>query len=95
MKPFEDYFNENEILNLICKVRVKFAKNKSKKHLLHLLTTNPNYNYHIKLNSEPTNMFEAQQKELTEFLSSILPPRKKWVKLGQVSRRKPNSHREW
>jgi retron-type reverse transcriptase len=95
MKQFEDYFSENEILKLICKVRVKLAKNKSKKHLLHLLTSNPNYNYHIKVNSEPTNKFEAQQKELTEFLSTILPPRKKWVKLGQASRRKPNRINEF
>ena len=80
---------------MICKVRVKLAKNKSKKHLLHLLTSNPAYNYHIKFNSEPQNDFEVNQKELTDFLLSILPPRKKWLKLGEQSRRKPNRENEF
>lgn len=80
---------------MICKVRVKLAKNKSKKHLLHLLTSNPTYNYHVKLNSEPQNDFEANQKELTNILLSILPPRKKWLKLGEQSRRKPNRENEF
>jgi hypothetical protein len=95
MKNFESYFSKNEILKMICKVRVKLAKNKSKKHLLHLLTSNPDYNYHIKLNSEPQNDFEVNQKELTDFLLSILPPRKKWLKLGEQSRRKPNRENEF
>lgn len=95
MKTFESYFSENEILKLICKVRVKLARNKSKKHLLHLLTSNPAFNYHIKFNSEPTNAFEINQKELTEFLLVILPPRKKWLKLGEQSRRKPNRENEF
>lgn len=95
MKTFENYFNENEILKLICKVRVKLAKNKSKKHLLHLLTSNPSYNYHVKVKSLPANNFEAYQKSLTEFLLLILPPRKKWIKLGEPSRRKPNRSKEF
>lgn len=95
MKPFESYFSENEILKQICKVRVKLAKNKSKKHLLHLLTSNPDFNYHVKLKSEPTNDFETNQKELTEFLLLILPPRKKWLNLGEQSRRKPNGDNEF
>lgn len=95
MRTFESYFNENEILKLICKIRVKLAKNKSKKHLLHLLTSNPNYNYHVTVNSVPTNNFEAYQKTLTEFLSLILPPRKRWIKLGEPSRRKPSRPKEF
>lgn len=95
MRTFESYFSKNEILKLICKVRVKLAKNKSKKHLLHLLTSNPAYNYHIKFNSEPQNEFEVNQKELTDFLLLILPPRKKWLKLGEQSRRKPNRENEF
>jgi len=95
MKTFESYFSKNEILKLICKVRVKLAKNKSKKHLLHLLTSNPEFNYHVKFNSKPQNDFELNQKELTNFLLSILPPRKKWLKLGEHSRRKPNRENEF
>lgn len=95
MKSFEYYFNENEILKLICKVRVKQAKNKSKKHLLHLLTSNPNYNYHVKVNSYPANDFETYQKALADFFLLHLPPRKKWVNLGEQSRRKPNRPKEF
>lgn len=95
MRTFESYFSKNEILKMICKVRVKLAKNKSKKHLLHLLTSNPAYNYHVNFNSEPENNFEVNQKELTDFLLSILPPRKKWLKLGEQSRRKLNRENEF
>lgn len=93
MKPFENYFTENEILRQICKIRVKMAKSRSKKHLLHLLTSNPKYNYH--LTQEPTNEFEKYQSDLTKFLATILPPRKKWVKLGEHSRRKPKKENEF
>lgn len=88
MKAFEKHFTESEILRQICKIRVKMAKSRSKKHLLHLLTNNVKYNYHQNLNKKPTNEFEEYQEELTTFLSTILPPRKKWVKLGKDSRLK-------
>ncbi len=95
MKQFESYFTENEIIKLICKVRVKIAKAKCKKHLIHLLTTNPKYNYHLDTNSIPQNEFETKQKELMDFLSTILPSRKRWVKLGEESRRKPKRENEF
>ena len=88
MKQFESYFTENEILRQICKIRVKMAKSKSKIHLLNSLTSNPKYNYHVNSIKEPTNEFEEYQLELTKFLSTILPPRKKWIKLGENSRLK-------
>ena len=86
MKTFEQYFSEDAIIRQICKLRVKLAKSKSKRHLLHLLTSNEKYNYHTQSNTPPTNEFENYQQELTQFLSTILPPRKKWLKLGEVSR---------
>ncbi|HAO05536.1 MAG TPA: hypothetical protein DCQ50_00855 [Chryseobacterium sp.] len=95
MKTFEQHFNENDILRQICKVRVKMAKSKSKKHLLHLLTSNVKYNYHIQSHKTPNNEFEKYQLELTQFLSTILPPRKKWINLGENSRRKPKSSNEF
>jgi hypothetical protein len=95
MKSFVNYFTENEILRQICKIRVKMAKSKSKKHLLHLLTSNPKYNYHQNLIKTPTNEFEIYQIQLTQFLSTILPPRKKWIKLGEDSRRKPKVKNEF
>lgn len=94
MKTFEQYFNENDILRQICKVRVKMAKSRSKKHLLHILTSNSKYNYHLHANKPPVNEFETYQLELTQFLSTILPPRKKWLNLGENSRRKSKSNRE-
>ncbi|RZJ51379.1 MAG: hypothetical protein EOO44_14705 [Flavobacterium sp.] len=95
MKQFENYFTENEILRQICKIRVKLAKSKSKKHLLHLLTSNEKFNYHLKSNKTPRNEFEQYQHDLTKFLQTILPPRKKWIKLGEKSRRKPHSEKEF
>jgi hypothetical protein len=95
MKSFDQFFNENEILRQICKIRVKLAKSKSKKHLIHLLTSNPKFNYHKNLAKIPTNEFEKYQTELVQFLSTILPPRKKWVKLGSNSRRKPHRANEF
>jgi hypothetical protein len=86
MKTFDQHFSEETIIRQICKVRVKMAKSKSKKHLLHLLTSNKKYNYHIQSSVPPTNEFEKYQLELTQFLSKISPPRKKWLKLGEVSR---------
>lgn len=95
MKPFENYFTENEILRQICKIRVKMAKSKSKKHLLHLLTSNPKYNYHLNSIKLPSNEFEHYQSDLVKLLSKILPPRKKWIKLGEDSRRKPKKKNEF
>jgi len=91
MKKFEQYFSDNEILRYICKIRVKIAKNRNKKHLLNYLTTNPKYNYHVNSLLPARNEFEQYQIDLNDFLSSILPPRKKWVKLGEASRRHPKN----
>lgn len=95
MRQFENYFTENEIIRQICKIRVKLAKSKSKKHLLHLLTSSSNYNYHLKENKTPNNDFEQYQSDITVFLRTILPPRKKWINLGENSRRKSNSTNEF
>ena len=94
MKQFENYFTENEILRQICKIRIKMAKSKSKKHLLHLLTSNIKYNYHLNSLKTPTNEFDEYNFELAQFLSSILPARKKWVRLGSASRMKSKIRNE-
>ncbi|MBL4879798.1 MAG: hypothetical protein JKX82_00605 [Oleispira sp.] len=87
MKEFSTYFTERAIVTHICKLRVKIAKTRNKKHLIHLLTDAEKYNYHTKeqiLVDE--NQFTKYQFELNNQLSKILPPRKKWVKLGYHSR---------
>lgn len=94
MKEFKKYFTENEILSQICKIRIKMAKSKSKKHLLHLLTSNTKYNYHLNSSKTPTNDFEQYNYDLTQFLSTILPSRKNWIRLGSSSRMKSKVRNE-
>ena len=95
MKSIEYFFSESEILRQICKMRIKLARSRSKKHLLHLLTDNPSYNYHVKENSDSKNELQEYQKKLEKELNNILPSRKKWVSLGENSRRKPNKSNEF
>lgn len=71
MKQFETYFNENEILRQLCKIRVKIAKNRNKRHLLHLLTSDENYNYHIDKVKTSPNEFETYQNEIKETLKKF------------------------
>lgn len=95
MKEFDTYFNENEILRQICKIRVKIAKNRNKRHLLHLLTSNTNYNYHIDPEKKNPTEFENYQSQIKETLKKILPPRRKWVKIGEHSRVKNRATNEF
>ncbi len=95
MRPIESFFRESEILRHICKMRIRLAKNRSKSHLLHLLTTNPSYNYHKKLTAVPKNEFEEYQVEFISELNRILPSRKNWVRLGERSRRKTSNPNEF
>ncbi len=95
MKNLESYFIENEIIRQICKMRVKIAKSRNKQHLLHLLTSNPNYNYHLGNKKVDLNEFEKYQEGLKKQLSEILPPRRKWVKIGEKSRVKNKSKNEF
>lgn len=94
MKEFEKYITENEIVRQLYKVRVKIAKSRNKKHLLHLLTTNPKYNYHLGNNSQELNEFEQYQNNIINQLREILPPRKQWAKIGSKSRIKNKNSKE-
>ncbi|MDM1391321.1 hypothetical protein HX052_15335 [Myroides marinus] len=95
MKSIESFFSESQIIRQICKMRIKLASSRSKKHLLHLLTTDSKYNYHLLSNAIPRNEFENYQYNLSKELNRILPSRKKWVKLGEKSRRKHNNKNEF
>jgi len=88
MKPFEKYFNEDDIIRQICSLRVNLAKRRSKKHLLHLLTSNPRFNYHKEAGKRQDNALLKYQRDLNSLLTKILPPRKKWINLGEKSRTK-------
>lgn len=95
MKEFNLYFNETSIIRQLCKIRVKIAKSRNKKHLLHLLTSNEKFNYHIENTSIELNEFEIYQKEINEKLKTILPPRRQWVKIGLKSRVKDKETNEF
>jgi hypothetical protein len=94
MKEFNKYFNETDIIRQLCKIRVKVAKNRNKKHLLHLLTTDEDYNYHLEKNLKESNEFERYQKGINDKLKLLLPPRRKWVKVGSYSRIKDKETNE-
>jgi reverse transcriptase-like protein len=84
MKQFEEFFSEDKIIYYLCKVRAKIAKQRNKKHLLHLLTDNEDFNYH----DTSKSIQSEHEKEFHELLNSLFPPRSKWVKLGKPSRNK-------
>ncbi|MDP2040003.1 MAG: reverse transcriptase/maturase family protein [Algoriphagus sp.] len=93
MKNFEDYFSRAEIIERLCKIRAKIANNRNKKHLIHQLTSRKSFNYHIKekalISSKTPELqtgFSQYQRDLLIQLNEILPPRRKWVKLGKDSR---------
>jgi len=82
MKNFEEYFQDETIIFYLCRLRIKYAKNRNKKHLIHLLTKNADFNYHlndIKVQSE-------YEKKFIEDLNQLLPSRRKWKNIGQNSR---------
>jgi len=71
----DKYFTYDKIIYYFCRVRAKYAKQRSKKHLVHVLSHDPSLNYH--------------KEDISEdecFLKEILPPRRKWKKLGKKHR---------
>jgi hypothetical protein len=84
MRSFESYFDENEIIYYLCKLRARVAKQRSKKHIYHLLTENSKYNYH---RPQETRISEYQNNFLCD-LNKIMPPRKIWKELPEESRYK-------
>ncbi|NML55825.1 reverse transcriptase/maturase family protein [Chryseobacterium cheonjiense] len=77
----QSYFSEEKILTLICKIRARIARHRSKKHLVHLLSSDERTNYHV-------NHKKNQEKidEDLQLLNSILPPRRKWKTLKKQRR---------
>ncbi len=71
----KDYIKRDFIIFYLCRIRSKLAKNRNKSHLLHLITTNPRYNYH-------NRSLNKNEEEITK----LFPPRKTWKKLGPENR---------
>jgi len=83
MKQFEEDFTDEKIIGYLCKLRVKIAKQRNKKHLLHLFTNNKKFNYHLS-----TDYKSEYEKKFAEDFYPMFPARKKWKQLGQESRYK-------
>lgn len=84
MKAFKDYFKDDDIIFYLCRIRAKYAKQRNKKHLLHLLTKDEKFNYH-KVDFEKFSDYEIQ---FQNDLNKLFPSRRKWKDLGEKSRYK-------
>jgi hypothetical protein len=83
MVQFESIFNDDKIIDYLCKLRVKVAKQRNQKHLLHVFTNNKKYNYHW-----PIVHKTDFEKQFAEDFYPLFPPRKLWKQLGSESRYK-------
>lgn len=72
----DNYFTDEKLIYYLCRIRAKYAKQRSKQHLLHLLSTDEKLNHHVNKNDEE------------KFLQKMLPSRRKWKKLGKEHRYK-------
>jgi hypothetical protein len=75
MISIKNYISEDNISFYLCRMRAKLAKRRNKSHLVHLLSTNPKFNYHSK-------ELSSIDKELTY----LIPKRSSWKNLGNNSR---------
>jgi len=67
MLTFSDFSSDRILMEMLCKMRVKLARDRNKDHLIHIHTGDPKYNYH-----------NDKLSKSKEFLCSLFPPRKKW-----------------
>ena len=74
MLSFSEYVTEEHIILFLCRTRAKIAKARGRKHLVHRLTTNPEFNYH-----------KGIQRSANDDLNNLLPSRRKWKKLGEAN----------
>ena len=47
MQKLDEYITDERIIFYLCRIRAKHAKQRSKKHLVHLLSNSEDYNYHL------------------------------------------------
>lgn len=84
MKAFKDFFKYEDIVLYLCRIRAKNAKQRDKKHKIHLLTEHEDFNYH-KTDDEKISDYERQ---FQNDLNKLFPSRRKWKDLGEPSRYK-------
>jgi hypothetical protein len=88
MLKLDEYITDERIIFYLCRIRAKHAKQRSKKHLVHLLSSSENYNYHLNT--------EKQKEKIDDdlkLLNDILPSRRKWKKLNKSKRYSKNNQR--
>lgn len=85
MTKFDHYIGEKKIIRSICKIRARLAKQRSKKHLVHLLSTNEKFNYHLNSENHKGEIYDD-----IELLNKILPSRRQWKKLNAANLYKDN-----
>jgi hypothetical protein len=88
MQKFDEYITEERIILSLCKIRAKYANQRCKRHLIHLLSSNEDFNYHLNTKKKKTEI----DSEL-ELLNNLLPSRRKWKKLNKKNRYKKNNQR--
>lgn len=81
MQKFDEYITEKRIIFYLCRIRAKYAKQRNKKHLIHLLSVSDDFNYHLNTKKQK----EKIEKDL-ELLNGMLPSRRKWKKLNKGNR---------
>src|SRR4051812_9799205 len=77
----EDYINRKEIINALIKIRVKLAFSRHKNHLISEITSEKNFHDSLHFRNE-----NVKNKEEFDFITNILPPRRKWIKLNEKER---------
>lgn len=77
----DDYFSRDKILYRLCKARANLARQRGKSHLNHLISSDKKLNYHSN-NSKSTR----HKGEEIDFLTSIMPSRRKWISPSKEER---------
>jgi len=74
MKEFKEYYNKDQIIKQLCKIRIKYANKRYKKYLLDKLTKPENYLKEITTDYD---------EEIIKQLDNLLPKRRLWLSKGQ------------
>jgi len=74
MKEFKEYYQADQIIKYLCKIRIKYAQKRNKKYLLDKLTTKE---FYIK------EVATSYDEEIISALNELLPKRRLWLSNGQ------------
>lgn len=88
MHKLDKYITEESIIFYLCRIRAKYAKQRSKKHLVHLLSSSEKYNYHLNTPKQKERIDDNLNQ-----LNGMLPSRRKWKKLNKTKRYQKNNQR--